>query len=360
MKNLICTLALIGLLGCKHDAQSNLILISNIPATKTIEGTDLKIPPILLKPVSFEVVDSFLIVAQNRSDSIFSIFRLPECEYMLSFGMRGRGPDEFMTSFPNTSLSSINAGDGRFAVDNMMNNVQYYSIKDLIKKNYTPYKIEKLPTDLNGFQGIKYLVDTTMIIAPYRGNMHLAKYSTLTNTLSLFKEYSKTFSFEDTERLRGVYGCYIDLRPNNKQFVITYSNCGIIEIFRIDDNLPLTISYEGFPSLEDNLGLKQDSKTYILDKNQMIFSWAIKATNKYIYALVFNTLYDNISDGKGLRRTYTPEIHVFNWSGKFIANLKLNKYFKYFDISMDDKYLYAIDNDIENLIRRYNLTDILP
>jgi hypothetical protein len=92
----------------------------------------------------------------------------------------------------------------------------------------------------------------------------------------------------------------------------------------------------------------------------MIFSWAIKATNKYIYALVFNTLYDNISDGKGLRRTYTPEIHVFNWSGKFIANLKLNKYFKYFDISMDDKYLYAIDNDIENLIRRYNLTDILP
>jgi hypothetical protein len=358
MNKIIFFLFFLTFISCKQTNQND-IFVDEIQLPHTIEGVELSIPPILLNPTGLHIVDSFLIVPQSKTDSIFYLFHIPDCRYLVCFGTKGRGPNEFMTSFPSISLASIPTNDGSFAVDNKMNAIQYYRTNDILKRTYSPYKIEHLPDELNGFQQVRYAGDTLIIAAPYRGSMLLLKYNSDNKIIRLFKKYPKTFPFNDPELKRFIYACNITVRPDNLKFALSYTNFGIIEIYDINNNTPITISYNNFPPLEDNLGLTAESKMINHNENQRVFSWGITATKKYIYVKVLNDKYVNISDGRGLRKSFIPEIHIFDWQGKFILNIKLDKFYSYFDVGLDDKYLFAIDGDVPDAIRRYDLTNVL-
>lgn len=346
------------LLGCKNnDPIGKVILIDKLPYANNIESQKIEIPPILLRTSATCIVDSFLIVAQTRPDSIFSIFELPDCKYLLSFGNRGRGPNEFLNSVPSFTLGPAFNKQGSFAVDNLRNNIQYYNIYDVIDSIFTPYKIESFPSKIDGFRSIGYFSDTMLIGAPNRIDILLLKSHSSNKQIKSFKKYPNKYAFDDFNNLRNVYSGRITVKPDNSRFALAYGNKGCIEIYNINDTLPITISYKDFPSLEDNLGLNNDSKYWT--QTQMIFCWGMKSSNRYIYAKIYNDKYTSISDGKGLIRTYIPELTVFDWSGKLIVRLKPDNFYTEFEIDQNDKYLYTIDDNIENVIRRYDISNYL-
>jgi hypothetical protein len=49
----------------------------------------------IIKPIQLLVKDKYLITNNQRKDSIFMIFELPEMKCIAAFGVRGNGPDEF-------------------------------------------------------------------------------------------------------------------------------------------------------------------------------------------------------------------------------------------------------------------------
>lgn len=53
----------------------------------------------ITRAIQLLVKDNFLIINNQREDSIFMIFELPHMKCVAAFGRRGRGPDEFV--FPN-------------------------------------------------------------------------------------------------------------------------------------------------------------------------------------------------------------------------------------------------------------------
>jgi hypothetical protein len=361
MRNVILLICLFCVLACaKTNPYGRDIIIDKFPDVKNIVSQILTVPPILLRPVKSCIVDSFLIVAQSRPDSIFSVFKLPDCEYLMSFGIRGRGPNEFLNSSPGFTLAPVYSDQGSFAVDNMRNNIQYYRINDILQKNFTPYKIEEFPSKIDGFQTIGYFGDTTIIGAPFRLNMLLFKYHSINKKIILFKEYPNVYSFDDLNDLRNQYSGCITVKKDNSKFAFAYGSKGIIEIYSINDTIPITISYKGFPSLEENSGLNNDSKFGTFRKDKMIFCWGISSTNRHIYAKVYNDKYFNLSDGKGLLRSYIAELHVFDWSGKLLTRLKPDYFYTQFVVDKNDRYLYTIDEDVESIIRRYDLQKSLP
>lgn len=331
----------------------------NFPKNIKILSEKLKLPSEVLKIESFNVIGSFLVINQDRRDLLFSILNISNLEHVKSFGVKGNGPNEFNLAFPNTFKPMYKGNQKMFATGNKMSNVQYYKIEDLISGNETPYKITKLSPSLNGYRAIVYIKDSLIVGAPYGGDTDLFKYSK-ERGVDKFLKYPNKFPLIKKELKREVYGSYMAANPNNKKFVRTYSNIGRIEIFDLINPTPFIINYKNFPSLKENLKLNTNSKYPNRNKDEKVFSWGIKASKKYIYVSVYNNLYTNVVGKNGPKQSFIPAVHVFDWSGKPIANLTLDNHYINFDVDESGEFLYTESMYEEGNIRRYDLRKILP
>lgn len=359
MKKIICIIILgVLLINCgKSDSTDKVdFFLVDFPKVVEMKSEKLQISDVLLKINRLHVIDSFLVIYQKRKDILFSVFDLHSLKHLYSFGSKGNGPNEFNLAFSSTFKPVYGKGSV-FAMGNKMNNVQYYKIKELLNNITTPYKIAKLPPKLNGFRAMAYIGDSIIYGSPYAGeNIDLFRFNVDDKVLNNYVEYPKDYPLIDSETKREVYGCYMTAKPDNTKFARTYSNMGKIEIFDIDNKSSFVISYEGFPSLKDNLQLNKSSKNVEHRGDQRVFSWAITSNDKYIYVKVFNDRYDKIADSEGYNESFVPEVHVFDWDGNPITKLKLENYFNYYDVDNEGKYLYTSSVFEEDIIRRYDLS----
>ena len=361
MKNAFYFTCILCLFSCtRNSTVSSDKIIDKFPLVSTLQATELKIPPILLAPSNMCIVDSFMIVSQSRPDTIFSIFKLPNCQYLLSFGNQGRGPEEFNLSMEFLTLNTVYGKNGSFAVGNLLTKIQYYKINDIINRVFKPYKIARIPPKLNRFRAITYVGDSLIFGAPYGGNMHIFKFNTFTNKLESYEDYPMNFPQMISEAKREVFACFMASKPDNSKFLVAYYTQGVIEINNLTNNNPIKIIYKGFPSLMENDGLNKTSKFLDMKPDIQMFCERIIATNKYIYVRVANEAYSKIYNADGIKRSFIREIHVFDWSGKPIIKLKFDKFFSYFALDEFNKNLYTIDDSVSNKIMRYDLSKVLP
>lgn len=360
MKKSYLLVLIIFVICCSRETGKNKseITINDFPKETVLKGTELEVPAILLHPSKMIISDSIMVISQDRKDSIFSLFKLPDCKYITSFGSLGNGPNEFNLSFANVTMGALNSRNGSFAVGNLMNKIQYYNFNDVINKKYEPYKIESLPVEFNGFRAIGYFSDSIIIGAPYRGGMHLFKYFSESKDFMTYAEYPEKYPMLDVEILREVYGCYMAKKPDNTMFALSYAHEGKIEIYNIKNNKKITLKYEGFPTLAENMNINQTTKYLEHDPDKhIVFCANAVATNKYIYMKTCNEKYSIVYDKHGPKRSFIPNIHVFDWSGNPIAKLKISDFYSYYSVDPNDKYLYAIDEEVENKINRYDLSN---
>lgn len=361
MKRLIYVLTFGLLIGtsCKnYDQQKVNYEVTDFSNEIHLNSEKLEITSVLLNPDRIRIIDSYLVVLQDRKDTLVSIFNLQDLKHLFSFGMKGRGPNEFNLSFP-TSFNTAYVNDGGFTLGNMMNNIQYYKIDDLLNKNSVPYKIAKLPPKLNGFCAITLIGDSLIYGAPYGGdNIDLFKYNLQSKQLDILVEYPRDFPLINNEIKRSIYVCYMTTKPDNTKFARTYSNIGRIEIFDVNnDKRPhYNISYKKFPTLKENLNLDRSSKAPRPDGEEKIFSWGFTSNDKYIYVQVYNDKYDKIAGSNGPNKSFIPEIHIFKWDGQPVAKCILDSHFISFDVDKAGKYIYTISYFEPNIIRRYDLS----
>lgn len=354
------SIIMISIIGCNEDKVEGVDrIIEEFPNSVNLEAKIMEIPPILYRPQDMQITDSLLIVIQPRLDTIVRIFQLPNCELVSSFGKRGKGPDEF--NFMDYNKFRPFHGDEKgFTLGERGTKIQYYSIKDILNNVLKPYKNTMIPPELSSFRAMACLSDSIILGAPYDIDDHIIKYNVNSKIIETILDYPVELPLLKRGTNKSIFGCYIAIKPDNKKFVITYASLGIIRIYDLISKSEFTIMYKDFPSLEDNLNVSKNSDKFHRDENVMVFCWGIKATDNYIYAEVYHDLYTNIADSKGPKRSYIPEIHVFDWSGYPIVKIKLDKYFSEYAIGSNDKYLYTIDDDYENIINRYDLSLVSP
>lgn len=346
--------------GCKNHYQQKVNYeVTDLANEISLNSEKLEITSVILKMTRMRIIDSYLVVWQNRKDTLVSIFQLQDLKHLYSFGNKGNGPNEFNLTFP-ASFVPVYINGGSFTLGNKMNNIQYYKIDDLLNRNTVPYKIVKLPPKLNGFRAIANIGDSLIYGAPYgEDNIDIFKYNVKSKQLIILVKYPDDFPLINGEIKRSVYGCYMTAKPDKTKFARTYSNIGRIEIFDVtnDKKSPIVISYIKFPALKDNLNLDRTSKGPRNDGEEMVFSWGITSNDKYIYVQVYNDRYDKIAGPKGVNESFIPEIHIFNWDGKPVGKCILNAHFLNFDVDKEGKYLYTVSDFEPNSIRRYDLSN---
>ena len=84
------------------------------------------------------------------------------------------------------------------------------------------------------------------------------------------------------------------------------------------------------------------------------------STSEYVFAQVGRTVKEvKESDTyKGYPKSYTDEIEVYDWNGKFIDNYKTDRPFYSFAISADNKHLFTLSMDLdtkERIVMHYEL-----
>ena len=95
MKHLISYLACFMLVfsSCQHGNTSS----TKLPELEELYADSIETPPILLAVTSlFTIGEDTLVVYQQRDDTLFTFWKLPECSFLFKNGVMGEGPNEFL------------------------------------------------------------------------------------------------------------------------------------------------------------------------------------------------------------------------------------------------------------------------
>ena len=146
-------------------------------------------------------------------------------------------------------------------------------------------------------------------------------------------------------------------KPDGTKFAALYANFGLVRIYNNHDYSLVKESVIDYPRTEL---IKFDQNGLDLSKNYVYYINSY-ATDNYFYGLYIGLSKDKISEleeydaGMAIR----PEIHVWDWSGNFVSNLKTDKPINAFAVSKDDHAIYAISPFNEDSIHVYDIKELL-
>ena len=107
IRDRIITLLLIGLSiipSCKNEVVQEV----SFPMEEEMLSDSLIVPPVIFASnPGLIITGEHLVLIENKAEKLFSIFRLPECNYVGGFGVLGRGPEEFNQINPYSHSFSV-------------------------------------------------------------------------------------------------------------------------------------------------------------------------------------------------------------------------------------------------------------
>lgn len=297
----------------------------------------LKTIPIIPDPLNtvglFLVDNSYILLVQNRNDSIFSVYKLPELDFLYSFGQKGRGPDEF----PNITFNSINVqGNNLLVYDNALKKVNYYEINDsqfLKVKEYDQVGSSLAPDNF-----LRALDDSLFIavsMANFDREYNLLKAGT-PEPIGVIGNYPES-------TLKGV-----DLIQEFDKLTTVNSELKKIASYYVKHNSFRLYSYDG-DLLKDVI--IEDSMYAELNPGT-IYRRELFSNDEYIFALA---LYEHPDDLRKANNNIKSTIEVWNWEGDFIQRNQFDRLIHKFIYDTNRNQVLGISVDDPSNFYVYNL-----
>jgi len=338
------------LLSCKENHQKQFFL----PAYSKTDTDSITIEPTLLLPVKMLANDSVLIIIDLSTDTLFRVFSQPDLTYLGWFGKKGRGPNEFVyidpsgTRFYNETLQIVD-----------LRNIYLITFtSSSISNNYTIKERIPIPGELLTFNHV-FRLDTNKFcgVCLLRASQEsLDCFNRSTKEIFSFLDYPDFIKDTPENEKRSIYSFSLDIKPDLSQFALNYTYSPLLRICNLKGEIIHETFIKGLPEqiLFQNLGKRTNNLL-----NGISYYKDIKTTNKFIYLFYYpqggvrinEHRYENYSIGQ-------KELHIFNWQGKPLARIKLDKSTLSFVPSCDDRYLYYTSEKSPNKIFILNLANI--
>ncbi len=339
----IILLIILFLTSCVNKNIEENIIVDSFPEMYSLTGTTINSPVTMLSPIKNCIINDKLIVYDAVKNDLFKVFKLPDLDYLFSWGNIGRGPDEFL-SIDNNYIRVFNN------VLELLDRGRL--IKILVNENSMTIKsITGLPNLQNPINGLQKINDSIYII----------------DNIFTDGEFEHLLINVQTNKIIKKFGKYPDDRLNIKNSLQKYQiyfksnisspNKGIFIVFYMYFNRIKIYNRQG--ELQKNISLRdREIKKYSVEpqiNNPIYFAFPY-ATEKYFYVLRLNKTDDEII--KNIDK-YNPELLIWDWNGNPIAKCKLDKpIFGYYAISEKYKKLYGTNLMKENEIYVFDLPDV--
>ncbi|WP_442795904.1 BF3164 family lipoprotein [Pelobium manganitolerans] len=271
-------------------------------------------------PLFMGLKDSLFIVNDMASSPHFHVYKTPKFEYMGSFGLQGKGPSDlqdptFWGQFKNV------AGAQKIGVF-QMNTMKFswVDVHEALKSNsYQPTETFIMPPEVGTAVNIIALNDSVLVGTGIEANGEFFKYNLRSRAFewrNFIKDGDDNFNHKiSAAKLESEYHMgFIKVKPDNNMFVKAYVHHPTIDVYDSEANLLFTIKHKEFALPEI------DEKQKQFKGNSKIYFANVFLSDKYIYALNLNCTLKEQAENT----CSSPEIEVYDWSGKAICKFQLS------------------------------------
>lgn len=346
----MCSFFFLG--SCKQNGNIT-VSINEFPKTLNLSHKKIKVASNLYTPVGLSLLDSVAVVLDLKSDTLFQVFRLPGFDRIGGFISRGQGPDEeyfvdpFIQRLPGNVVMYRSGSTVRKLSFNMLNqNFEFIDDIELPASLLDLFHIIELNDGV--IVGVKTDGQTEREFVSYNKRSKEIKdfgvdYPVVNKDITISEEFKNM-----------VFAKALTAKPDKKLFACVYDKFPILRIYSNRGELKKEVRLnngQSFPYalIESNPTIK--SINDIMQNYRMI-----KSTDRFIYALYMGKKSGDVSPGLN---DFSNTIHVWDWDGNPIAELKLDHQIFTFDVDKDDHGLVASSLESLNVLYKYVLEDLL-
>jgi hypothetical protein len=293
------------------------------------------------KPEQLLLKDKYLITNNQRNDSVFMIFELPDFKCIAAFGVKGKGPGEF--SFPR--IVETDEDSVLFYIYELINE----KVFKVTLKHLKPEYYLTLPKQNRSFAD-KQIVFINNATAYYSSSTAKGKEIYFYNRDSI--PQAKTYKDLAIPGIKGSWTTLIgDFGINTKSGRIAYAykyfkRIKIIDLQTIKER---NIVFEA-RNLEKGLN---DIAT--LEPTNITHYWGMSANDDYFWMLYSGrTPVDVYRDNQNKNKYIYVE--KFDWNGNPVKKFKLDDW-GYFCVDKKNEFLYLASTAGVNSLLRYNISD---
>jgi hypothetical protein len=322
--------------------------ISQFPEVEELSHEFIPTSHVLYTPTGLLLLDSAVIVQDLKSDTIFQVFKLPLFEYVGGFVKRGGGPDEEI--FVDPFMQRIE--DNQFMYRNItgIKVLKYDPSTDSIHT----VKDIKLDTELTDLFHVFALNNHIIgVRADVATNKEFISYDPQTQKIDDFGDdypiLDGNVEITDKDKIQ-LFAKTNTVKPDGTAFASVYDKFPILRIFSSIGKLQKDIRLDNNQRFPYAL-IKQEPT---LDEvNEMMQNYRmVKSTNHFIYALYVGQETKYLSPGLN---NLSNIIHVWDWEGNPIMELKLDKKIFTFDVSPSDEFLICSSLEQIDGLYKYKL-----
>ena len=311
--------------------------ITEFAETSELVAEIVTVPVPYLVPRYMGITGNYLFVHKVREEKLFSIYSLPDLNYLGDAGIKGQGPHDFnlldTRSFQVTS-------NGFKVIDANLNMLKEVEIVDGgLQVNKSKLLFSKGMVS-NGFY--PFGEDRYVVFTQPDSEKEFALYDERTGDLILSEgEYPHWLEIPKDMPPFLVYLKTCVSHPNGKRFAAFYGRFKRWRLF--DESLNILKDIDVRVSPYDADATLEPSKQPVFYVGQPY------ATNKIIYVLCSNK-----NTSKGGR----SELQLWDWDGNPLACYTFDHKLSLMAISEEYGKIYGIDNQIEDKIYVYDLPNL--
>lgn len=327
---------------------SNITTIPRFPKVEELNHEIIPAPNVLYTPTGLLLLDSAVIVQYLKSDTIFQVFKFPSFAYAGGFVKRGGGPDEEIFVDPFMQRLANN----RFMFKNLTG-VKILKYNPLIDTISTVKDI-KFDTNLTDLYHV-FILNNHIIgeRADVVTNKEFVSYNPQTQKVDDFGDgypvVGRNIEIADEYKIQ-LFAKTNTVKPDGTAFACVYDKFPILRIYSNTGELKKDIRLDNnqrFPYALIKQNPTLDEVNEVMQNYRMITS-----TNHFIYALYIGQKTKSISPGLN---DFSNIIHVWDWDGNPIMELKLDRKIFTFDVSHNDEFLICSSLEKIDALYKYEL-----
>ena len=302
-----------------------------------IELTEGKVPEIDVMGINdFCIVDSIIFFSQRGSDSLWSLFSLPDYKLLGKCFTKGNGPGEFV-GVPRVAFKTdfFHEKGDLFAniYDFQTGKVMRSNISASLvqRKNVMSVLCDSLPSGLFSFISVSDSIFFCKEISPDFTKQCRFMAGKSTGVLSPVVQHLNEAKVDDSKDIN-IISTIAKINRLNGRIVEMPIGLNYINLYSLKGDFAKTIC----------IGDELDNIRDIEAQNEWnrLYTYSDLRLFKDFWGVV--SIMEDMKTFQTSRKKY-PSILLFNWEGKPLAELKLTRFINSFDIDMINKRLYVFD-----------------
>tara|TARA_R100000908_G_scaffold59878_2_gene36803 strand:- start:40314 stop:41399 length:1086 start_codon:yes stop_codon:yes gene_type:complete len=293
----------------------------------------------LLVPSGLDVLESGLLVIESNLDSgKFKFFNLDEYQMMESFGVSGRGPDEYSEMIQHPVSTTFTGNTQLY--DWVKKRIQVFttSVSDDGKMVYSKSDEYILPPELMLSQYSAFINDTTVVSSGGLSNGYISFTNVNTDQTTYFNPLKYDLSEYEYREKSYLFESFFGV--NNEKELIAVASKYMPELHIVNFEGEM-VAKTDLPS-DVELGKLQDIE------NMEANFYGVTASANYVYAsYVGKSLneMDEVIDNNEFQDVDLIKLYKFDWEGNLVDSFILTGgLYRYLSVDEDNNRLYSINS----------------